>query len=172
VRFGECGRLLVSGARVATIFQFKSETPWGRRSMRLALGTDAALGNRPICIINLNSFNFGGRAHAPARLPLPSSMSRRPMSVHRGSGNARSGDKIGDTAYPMGFGRRVGYYLAIPKGVDRKENVAMAQKVIRQFVDDIDGSEAERTFSFAVDGTQYEIDLSSENILEFNDAIA
>lgn len=48
----------------------------------------------------------------------------------------------------------------------------MAQKVIRQFIDDIDGSEAERTFTFAVDGTHYEIDLSSENIKEFNEAIA
>ena len=48
----------------------------------------------------------------------------------------------------------------------------MAQKVIRQFVDDIDGSEAERTLSFAVDGTHYEIDLSSDNIQEFNEAIA
>jgi hypothetical protein len=56
--------------------------------------------------------------------------------------------------------------------VDHKENVAMAQKVIRQFVDDIDGSEAERTLRFAVDGTHYEIDLSSENIREFNEAIA
>ncbi len=48
----------------------------------------------------------------------------------------------------------------------------MAQKVIRQFIDDIDGSEAERTFTFAVDGTHYEIDLSSANIKEFNEAIA
>jgi hypothetical protein len=56
--------------------------------------------------------------------------------------------------------------------VDRKENVDMAQKIIRQFIDDIDGSEAERTFSFAVDGIHYEIDLSSDNIKEFNDAIA
>ncbi|HEX6404924.1 MAG TPA: Lsr2 family protein [Pseudonocardiaceae bacterium] len=56
--------------------------------------------------------------------------------------------------------------------MDRKENVDMAQKVIRQFIDDIDGSEAERTFSFAVDGIHYEIDLSSDNIKEFNDAIA
>jgi hypothetical protein len=29
----------------------------------------------------------------------------------------------------------------------------MAQRVIREFIDDIDGSEAERTFTFAVDGT-------------------
>ena len=47
----------------------------------------------------------------------------------------------------------------------------MAQKVIREFIDDIDGSEAERTFPFAVDGTNYEIDLSSQNIKEFNEAI-
>jgi Lsr2 len=48
----------------------------------------------------------------------------------------------------------------------------MAQKVITEFIDDIDGSEAERTFTFAVDGTHYEIDLSSENIKEFHEAIA
>ncbi|MCA1703478.1 MAG: Lsr2 family protein [Actinobacteria bacterium] len=48
----------------------------------------------------------------------------------------------------------------------------MAQKVIREFIDDIDGSEAERTFTFAVEGTSYEIDLSSQNIKEFNEAIA
>ena len=48
----------------------------------------------------------------------------------------------------------------------------MAQKVIREFVDDIDGSEAERTFIFAVDGTHYEIDLSTQNIKEFHEAIA
>src|SRR5947199_7100578 len=48
----------------------------------------------------------------------------------------------------------------------------MAKKIIREFVDDIDGSEAERTFTFAVDGTHYEIDLSSQNIKEFHEAIA
>jgi Lsr2 len=47
----------------------------------------------------------------------------------------------------------------------------MAQKVITEFIDDIDGSPAERTFTFAVDGTNYEIDLSAENIAEFESAI-
>ena len=47
----------------------------------------------------------------------------------------------------------------------------MAQKVITEFIDDIDGSPAERTFTFAVDGTNYEIDLSAENIAEFTSAI-
>jgi hypothetical protein len=48
----------------------------------------------------------------------------------------------------------------------------MAQRVIREFIDDIDGSEAERTFTFAVDGTAYEIDLSTQNIKEFHEAVA
>ncbi len=48
----------------------------------------------------------------------------------------------------------------------------MAQKVITEFIDDIDGSPAERTFTFAVNGTNYEIDLSAENIAEFKSAIA
>jgi Lsr2 len=47
----------------------------------------------------------------------------------------------------------------------------VAQKVVREFIDDIDGSPAERTFTFAVDGTAYEIDLSSENIAEFKSSI-
>ena len=47
----------------------------------------------------------------------------------------------------------------------------MAQKIITEFIDDIDGSPAERTFAFAVDGTNYEIDLSADNIAEFNSAI-
>jgi hypothetical protein len=47
----------------------------------------------------------------------------------------------------------------------------VARKVVREFIDDIDGSPAERTFTFAVEGTAYEIDLSSENIAEFKLAI-
>ena len=47
----------------------------------------------------------------------------------------------------------------------------MAQKIITEFIHDIDGSAAERTFTFAVDGTNYEIDLSADNIAEFKSAI-
>ena len=36
----------------------------------------------------------------------------------------------------------------------------MVQKTTVQLVDDIDGSEAAETLSFALDGTEYEIDLS------------
>ena len=37
------------------------------------------------------------------------------------------------------------------------------QKVITELVDDIDGSTAEETVSFALDGVEYEIDLSQPN---------
>ncbi len=39
----------------------------------------------------------------------------------------------------------------------------MAQKVNVLLVDDIDGSDAEETIQFGLDGTRYEIDLNSEH---------
>jgi hypothetical protein len=39
----------------------------------------------------------------------------------------------------------------------------MAQQVIKRLVDDLDGSDADETVSFAIDGVTYEIDLSAEN---------
>jgi len=39
----------------------------------------------------------------------------------------------------------------------------LARKVITSYVDDIDGSDAEGTVSFALEGVQYEIDLSDKN---------
>lgn len=39
----------------------------------------------------------------------------------------------------------------------------MATKVLRVLIDDIDGSDADRTVSFRIDGRDYEIDLSEEN---------
>lgn len=47
----------------------------------------------------------------------------------------------------------------------------MARKVVTTFIDDLDGSEAERMFPFAVDGVGYEIDLSTENIKGFIAAV-
>ena len=40
----------------------------------------------------------------------------------------------------------------------------MAKETVTKLVDDIDGSNAERTVVFAWDGTNYEIDLSKKNI--------
>ena len=40
----------------------------------------------------------------------------------------------------------------------------MAQKIQTLFIDDIDGGEAEGTVRFGLDGTEYEIDLSTVHI--------
>ncbi|WP_020663132.1 histone-like nucleoid-structuring protein Lsr2 [Amycolatopsis benzoatilytica] len=48
----------------------------------------------------------------------------------------------------------------------------MAQKVNIELVDDIDGTEAAETVSFALDGAAYEIDLSAENAEALRDEMA
>ena len=48
----------------------------------------------------------------------------------------------------------------------------MAQKIQRFFIDDLDGSEAEGTVLFGLDGTQYEIDLSTEHAKDLRTALA
>ncbi|KFZ80838.1 hypothetical protein ED92_10960 [Amycolatopsis sp. MJM2582] len=45
----------------------------------------------------------------------------------------------------------------------------MAQKVSVSLVDDIDGTEAEETVEFGLDGVSYHIDLSEENAEELRD---
>jgi len=39
----------------------------------------------------------------------------------------------------------------------------MAQRVVTELVDDLDGGKAEETVNFAIDGVEYEIDLSKQN---------
>jgi hypothetical protein len=48
----------------------------------------------------------------------------------------------------------------------------MAQKVQTLFVDDLDGSEAEGTVRFGLDGAEYEIDLNAKHAQELRDALA
>jgi hypothetical protein len=48
----------------------------------------------------------------------------------------------------------------------------VAQKVQTLFVDDIDGSPAEGTVRFGLDGTDYEIDLNVKNAQTLRDALA
>ena len=48
----------------------------------------------------------------------------------------------------------------------------MAQKVQTLFVDDLDGSEAEGTVRFGLDGTEYEIDLNAKHARELRNALA
>lgn len=48
----------------------------------------------------------------------------------------------------------------------------MAQRVSIVLEDDIDGSDADETVTFALDGTTYEIDLSAKNAAKLRDALA
>ena len=47
----------------------------------------------------------------------------------------------------------------------------MAQKITTLFIDDIDGGAAEGTVRFALDGTEYEIDLNAEHSEELRSAL-
>ena len=48
----------------------------------------------------------------------------------------------------------------------------MAQKVQTLFVDDLDGSQAEGTVRFGLDGTDYEIDLNAKHAQALREALA
>lgn len=48
----------------------------------------------------------------------------------------------------------------------------MAQRTILELVDDLDGGKADETVIFALDGVEYEIDLSDENAARLRDAFA
>ena len=48
----------------------------------------------------------------------------------------------------------------------------MARRTIQVRTDDLDGGEAEETVKFALDGVQYEIDLSAGNAAKIRDILA
>jgi len=48
----------------------------------------------------------------------------------------------------------------------------VAQKIQTLFIDDLDGSTAEGTVRFGLDGTEYEIDLNAEHAKELRDVLA
>lgn len=48
----------------------------------------------------------------------------------------------------------------------------MAQKVNIVLIDDLDGSDADETVSFGLDGKSYEIDLTKKNAAKLRDSLA
>ena len=52
------------------------------------------------------------------------------------------------------------------------EVVAVAKHVNVVLVDDLDGSAAQETVSFGLDGRQYDVDLSAANAAQLRDALA
>jgi hypothetical protein len=59
-----------------------------------------------------------------------------------------------------------------PFGVPWDQELVMAQRVNVVLVDDIDGSDASETVSFALDGVDYEIDLSDEHAADLRNAVS
>jgi Lsr2 len=52
-----------------------------------------------------------------------------------------------------------------------KAEIQVAQKIQTLFIDDIDGGAAEGTVRFALDGTEYEIDLNAKHSDELRSAL-
>ncbi|BCL14362.1 histone-like nucleoid-structuring protein Lsr2 [Micromonospora sagamiensis] len=48
----------------------------------------------------------------------------------------------------------------------------MAKQIIHKLVDDLDGGDADETVKFALDGVQYEIDLSDKNAEKLRELFA
>jgi Lsr2 len=53
-----------------------------------------------------------------------------------------------------------------------RTGTAVAQKIKTLLIDDIDGGDAEETVRFALDGTEYEIDLNAGHAQALRDALA
>ena len=48
---------------------------------------------------------------------------------------------------------------------------AVAKRTVHMLIDDIDGGDADETIPFALDGVQYEIDLSKKNAAKMRDRL-
>jgi Lsr2 len=62
-------------------------------------------------------------------------------------------------------------YTGAPE-ISERNRTSVAQKIQTLFIDDLDGSAAEGTVRFGLDGTEYEIDLNTEHAQALRDALA
>jgi hypothetical protein len=62
-------------------------------------------------------------------------------------------------------------YTSAPE-ISERNRASVAQKIQTLFIDDLDGSPAEGTVRFALDGTEYAIDLNEKHASELRDALA
>jgi hypothetical protein len=56
--------------------------------------------------------------------------------------------------------------------ISERNRAFVPQKIQTLFIDDLDGSEAECTVRFRLDGTEYEIDLNAKHTQDLRDALA
>jgi hypothetical protein len=62
-------------------------------------------------------------------------------------------------------------YASAPE-ISERNRASVAQKIQTLFIDDLDGSPAEGTIRFGLDGTEYEIDLNEKHAKALRDALA
>ena len=55
--------------------------------------------------------------------------------------------------------------------ISERNRASVAQKIQILFIDDLDGTAAEGTVRFGLDGTEYEIDLNAKHAKELRDAL-
>ena len=108
-----------------------------------------------------------GSVRVRCRTLLVISPDRGTLAAWPGMMRSCSGKCTGVVARLWGFG-----CLRWCTNIGEKNGAAMAQKIQTLFIDDIDGSEAEGTVRFALDGAEYEIDLSAEHARALRDALA
>ena len=91
-------------------------------------------------------------------------------SVHREGGTLRA---VKDFHWKWGLLRPYRLMIVYAYALFNEWNgVHVAQKIQTLFIDDIDGSEAEGTVRFALDGAEYEIDLNAKNAAAFSKQLA
>jgi hypothetical protein len=56
--------------------------------------------------------------------------------------------------------------------ISERNRASVAQKIQTLFIDDLDGTAAEGTVRFGLDGTEYEIDLNADHAKALRDALA
>jgi hypothetical protein len=56
--------------------------------------------------------------------------------------------------------------------ISERNRASVAQKIQTLFIDDLDGSDAEGTVRFGLDGSEYEIDLNAKHAQQLRDALA
>jgi hypothetical protein len=75
-------------------------------------------------------------------------------------------DITGGSGFSCGAGQVASLFRIYPIGD------GMAKRTSTVFIDDLDGSEAEATVRFDLDGTSYEIDLNAAHARELRDTLA
>jgi hypothetical protein len=79
---------------------------------------------------------------------------------------------VSGQAHRFGDWIRPGYRYSTIGEECGEGTTAVASQTIHLLVDDIDGGEADETVRFALDGIQYEIDLSQKNATKMRNALA